>query len=226
METPVDQQQPPMRASLAAWWTAILLVALYTISFVDRFMVGLFVGPIKQTFHITDFQFSLMQGMAFALFYCLFGLPIGWAVDRYSKRMVIFCGLVVWSLAASATGLATSYWQMLAARARTGSSGSGSRPVRAASEVRSRRMRSAMRPPPRPTGIPSSTTSSYSSASSQDSTRTAVRTPSRDPALAVDRGGSAYTGARVAAGATPTPPDAATPAPTTDASASAGAAPR
>jgi MFS family permease len=74
------------------------------------------VGPIRASLHVTDFQIGLLQGVAFGLFYALFGLPIGWLVDRYSRRTIIYIGMTCWSLAATACGLAQSYPQLLFAR--------------------------------------------------------------------------------------------------------------
>src|SRR3546814_8770652 len=41
---------------------------------------------------------------------------MGWLVDRYSRRKIIYFGMTCWSIAAAACGLANSYWQLLLAR--------------------------------------------------------------------------------------------------------------
>ncbi len=99
-----------------AWWTVALLVVLGMIAFLDRQVISLLVGPLKADLHISDTQVSLLQGLAFALLYGLFAIPIGQAVDRYSRRWVIFSGVFAWGLAATASGLSNSFAELLAAR--------------------------------------------------------------------------------------------------------------
>src|SRR5690606_2253083 len=45
-----------------------------------------------------------------------FAVPLGYAADRYSRRWVIFFGVLFWSVAAVASGLAGSFDTLLAAR--------------------------------------------------------------------------------------------------------------
>ena len=58
----------------ASYCLALLFVA-YIFSFIDRQILALLVGPIRADFGITDFQYSLLQGAAFALLYTFAGLP-------------------------------------------------------------------------------------------------------------------------------------------------------
>jgi MFS family permease len=93
-----------------------VLTLLYCMSLLDRQVIGLLVAPIRADLAITDFQMSLLQGFAFALFFSLFGLPLGLAADRLPRRAVIFAGAMLWALAASACGLAGSYTELMIAR--------------------------------------------------------------------------------------------------------------
>jgi MFS family permease len=102
------------------WWTLAVLVGLSAVSYVDRQIISLMVGPIRADLHVSDFQISLLQGIAFALFFATFGLPLGWLVDRTQRRLVIFGGVVVWSLATAASGLATSFGHLFLARLMVG----------------------------------------------------------------------------------------------------------
>ncbi|WP_242124261.1 MFS transporter [Sphingobium sp. Sx8-8] len=105
---------------MAAWLSLLLIIILYVVSFVDRHIIALLVEPIKHDLGLSDAQIGLLQGMAFSITYALAGLPIGWLVDRYSRRTIIFCGIVGWSIAAMTTGLSRNFWQMFAARAGVG----------------------------------------------------------------------------------------------------------
>jgi Sugar phosphate permease len=93
-----------------------ILLALYIISFIDRSLIVMLVDPIKADLGLTDFEMSLLLGPAFGVFYAVFGLPLGWAADRFSRRNVIFWGVLVWSLATTFTAFATSFALMFLAR--------------------------------------------------------------------------------------------------------------
>src|SRR3546814_14287782 len=43
-------------------------------------------------------------------------MPFGWIVDRWNRRNLILIGLVLWSIATAASGLATNFGQLLTAR--------------------------------------------------------------------------------------------------------------
>lgn len=106
----------PYPGAAQAWWTITVLLLLNIVSCLDRQILALMVDDVKADLLISDFQVSLLQGITFALFYTLFGLPFGWAADRFSRRWIIFSGVTLWSFAASACGLASTYWQLLVAR--------------------------------------------------------------------------------------------------------------
>jgi MFS family permease len=106
---------PYPRPALAYWTMAVLLL-LNIGSCLDRQILALMVDAVKADLGISDFQVSLLQGMTFALFYATFGLPLGWAADRFSRSRLIFAGVTVWSIAASACGLAQNFWQLMVAR--------------------------------------------------------------------------------------------------------------
>jgi MFS family permease len=86
------------------------------VAFLDRQVIALLVAPIRADLHVSDTQISLLQGFAFALLYTTCGIPIGYAVDRYSRRLVIFFGVLIWALAASGCGLVTGFGWLLFAR--------------------------------------------------------------------------------------------------------------
>lgn len=83
-------------------------------------MLALLVGPMKADLGLSDTQIGVLQGLAFALFYSLAGVPIGWAVDRFSRRWILFAGVTLWSISAASCGLARGFWQLFAGRAMIG----------------------------------------------------------------------------------------------------------
>lgn len=104
------------RADAAAYWLLAVLTLFYVVSMVDRQVIGLLVPDIKAALAISDLQISLLAGASFAIFYCLAGVPIGWLVDNYSRRMLIAGGVELWALATAACGLAGSFWGLASAR--------------------------------------------------------------------------------------------------------------
>ena len=67
------------------------------------------VGPIKADLGLNDTQFSLLQGIAFALFYCTVGIPIARLADRSSRRNIVAAGIALWSLMTALCGLARNF---------------------------------------------------------------------------------------------------------------------
>jgi MFS family permease len=117
-------QAPPVAAEVEepypsaryAWYVVGALTLVYVFSFIDRQILNLMVRPIRRDLGITDTEMSLLMGFAFALFYTVCGIPLGWVADRFSRRSLIAIGFVFWSLMTAGCGLAHNFWQMLGLR--------------------------------------------------------------------------------------------------------------
>jgi MFS family permease len=90
------------------------------LSFTDRLIINLVVDPIRADLGLTDVQISLLQGAGFALIYAAAGLPSGRLADTVSRRNLIALGVVVWSAATVACGMAQGFWTFFAARLAVG----------------------------------------------------------------------------------------------------------
>jgi MFS family permease len=99
-----------------AWYVVVVLLIAQAFSFLDRMIMGLLVGPIRESFQISDTQYSLLAGLAFSLFYAIMGLPLARIADRGSRRNLIVVGIAVWSFMTAACGLAKGYWSLFVAR--------------------------------------------------------------------------------------------------------------
>ena len=82
-----------------AWYVVALLVMSYALGVVDRIVIGLLVKPIKADLQLSDTEIGIIQGLAFALFYSLFTLPVGFLIDRWKRVPVVYGGLAIWSFA-------------------------------------------------------------------------------------------------------------------------------
>jgi MFS family permease len=99
----------------ARWALTVLLLA-YILSFIDRNVMAILVGPIRKSFEISDFQYGLLHGLAFTVFYTVLGLPIGRLADRGSRRTIIGVGVLFWSVMTCACGLVRSYGGLFTTR--------------------------------------------------------------------------------------------------------------
>ena len=108
--------EKPWPNPLYAWYVVGLLVISYASGVVDRIVLGLLVQPIKADLSLSDTQIGIIQGLAFALFYSLFTLPVGFLIDRWKRMPVIWGGSFVWSMATISGGFAQSFGALFASR--------------------------------------------------------------------------------------------------------------
>ena len=62
------------KSSVYTWYVVLLCMLAYIFSFIDRQILALMIEPIKADLNLTDTQFSLLHGLAFSLFLCLYGI--------------------------------------------------------------------------------------------------------------------------------------------------------
>ncbi len=108
---------PPARR---AWFMVALLTIAYVVSFVDRYILGLLIDPIKADLGLSDLQIGLVLGPAFAIFYATMGLPLGYLADRGRRTWIVAAGIAVWSAATALSGLARNFMQLFIARMAVG----------------------------------------------------------------------------------------------------------
>ena len=98
----------------------------YLFSYVDRQILSMLVGPIKADLGLSDTEISLLHGLAFAVFYTVFGIwPIGTWADKGNRRNIIAGGVFFWSLMTAVCGRMTSFAGLFAARVGVGVGGGG-----------------------------------------------------------------------------------------------------
>jgi hypothetical protein len=65
------------------YYVLAMLLATYTISFIDRQILAILSEAIKADLQLSDTQVGLLTGFTFALFYTVFGIPWpGWRTAR------------------------------------------------------------------------------------------------------------------------------------------------
>ena len=119
-----DRNPPPdpdaARGPVYAWYIVFLCMVAYIFSFIDRQVIALLIQPIRADLQISDTQFSLLHGLAFAIFYAIMGLPIARLADTRSRPVIIAVGIFVWSIATALCGAAKNFWQLFLARMAVG----------------------------------------------------------------------------------------------------------
>jgi MFS family permease len=106
----------PWPSEAYGWYVVFVLCICGMVAFVDRQIINLLVEDIKADLQLSDTQISLLQGLAFALFYALMAVPLGRLADTGPRNRIIAIGIVIWSIAAATCGLARSFWQLFFAR--------------------------------------------------------------------------------------------------------------
>lgn len=99
-----------------AWWVLALMVVTTAFNVADRNLMNILIPPIQAEFGATDVQMGLLVGVAFAVVHNVTILPIAFWADRGPRRFIIAGGLFVWSGLTALSGLAQSYFQLMAAR--------------------------------------------------------------------------------------------------------------
>ena len=99
-----------------AWYVVGVLYLTYTLSFVDRAIINFLVDPIRADFQISDFQFSLIQGLAFTVTYSVMGIPLGRLADSRTRRGQLATGIALWCSMTVLSGKAGGFWELFLAR--------------------------------------------------------------------------------------------------------------
>jgi MFS family permease len=120
----------PRRLSQMKRWTYILpvIVFIYVICYIDRTNISFALPHLKTDMHITGAQ----QGLASGIFfwgYLLLQIPGGYLAEHWSARRWVAILLVLWSVAAMASGFTHTFGQLILARFLLGVAEGGVQPA-------------------------------------------------------------------------------------------------
>ena len=107
---------PRSRIAVYAWYALFVLVLVYVINFVDRQIISILAQDIKHDLGLRDAQIGFLYGTAFAVFYALFGIPLGRLADSWYRGRLIAIGLGLWSSMTALSGFASNLAMLTVAR--------------------------------------------------------------------------------------------------------------
>jgi len=108
--------RPLGRVGTYGWYALLVLVLVYVINFVDRQIISILAQDIKADLHLQDAQIGFLYGTAFAVFYALFGIPLGRLADSWYRGRLIAIGLGLWSSMTALSGFASNFTMLATAR--------------------------------------------------------------------------------------------------------------
>lgn len=91
------------------WYVVILLLAVFILSYFDRFILSLLVEPLKAAMKLSDFEIGLLLGPAFSTFHVLVAIPLGWFADRSNRKYLLLAGIVIWCSSTVGSGLVATF---------------------------------------------------------------------------------------------------------------------
>jgi len=117
-ETLTVQEARPERPERPGYryYVLAVLILIYMLNFLDRQIIGILAAPLKEEFGMSDSQFGLLGGIAFASVYSTLAIPLAWLADRFSRVWIMTGALAVWSGFTALCGMAGSFGQLFLCR--------------------------------------------------------------------------------------------------------------
>jgi MFS family permease len=104
------------KATPYAYYGLSVLTIIYVLNFIDRQILSILANDIKADLHLTDADLGFLYGTAFAVFYALFGIPLGRLADNWHRVKLLTIGLTLWSAMTALSGFARNFGTLTSAR--------------------------------------------------------------------------------------------------------------
>ena len=117
MDKTEPEEQP---VSAYSWYVLGVLILFYILNYVDRQILSILANDIKADLKLSDADLGFLYGTAFAVFYALFGIPLGRLADSWHRVKLMSLGLSLWSFMTAASGFAPNGAALTAARVGVG----------------------------------------------------------------------------------------------------------
>jgi predicted MFS family arabinose efflux permease len=124
----VEEPSPGWRSRAYPWYFLSIMILVYMATAIDRLVLSIVVEPLKHEFHLTDGQIGLLGGVAFSVPFALAALPLGWLVDRVTRKKLLAGIVAFWSVLTVCGSLAGSYVALVCVRVGVGAAEAGAQP--------------------------------------------------------------------------------------------------
>lgn len=108
--------QPDAKVPAYSWYALGVLVVVYMLNFIDRQILSILANDIKADLGVGDDYLGFLYGTAFAVFYALFGIPLGKLADSWKRVRLMAIGLTLWSAMTALSGFAKTAAGLTVAR--------------------------------------------------------------------------------------------------------------
>ncbi len=110
-------------------YVLFVLTLVYVFNFIDRQILSILAEDIKRDLGLADAQIGFLYGTAFAVFYAIFGIPLGRLADIWVRKSLISVGLFFWSLMTALSGTARGFGSLAGFRIGVGVGESSASPA-------------------------------------------------------------------------------------------------
>jgi MFS family permease len=97
-------------------YVLFVLIIVYIFNFIDRQILSILAEEIKLDLGIGDAEIGFLYGTAFAIFYAVFGIPLGRLADVWNRKNLISIGLSFWSAMTALSGFAQNFTHLAVCR--------------------------------------------------------------------------------------------------------------
>ena len=105
-----------------------ILTVVYVSNFVDLQIINVLAQYIIEDLEISDGQFGMLSGLAFAFIYTTLAIPIARWADIGNRRNIVAIAVTIWSLMTALCGAAQNFAQLFMARFGVGVGEAGGSP--------------------------------------------------------------------------------------------------
>ncbi|HEY6484559.1 MAG TPA: MFS transporter [Steroidobacteraceae bacterium] len=120
--------QLPNRLDTYRYSVTLLLMLAYTLNCADRTLIAIIGQPLKLDLQLSDTEFGLLVGTAFAALYAFSGIPIARLAERFNRVNILFLVMIAWSALTALCATAVGFTQLLFLRMGVGVAEAGCSP--------------------------------------------------------------------------------------------------
>jgi MFS family permease len=101
-----------------AWYVVAVATVICAFSLFDRQVLSIVAPAVQADLHLSNTDVGVLFGAVFAIFYAIFGIPLGKLADGWNRSWLLAIAIAGWSISTMVGGLATGF--VVFAMARSG----------------------------------------------------------------------------------------------------------